>query len=217
MSPKVKFEPLSMTSDKSYVSAISKLAPSPDWFSGFHDFNAINEGRNTWYQEFTIPVYPFDAGIKDGETYEVMNAETTVPQQLISQFNPNNLPDSKVFLNADGDSILPVAAYSCFLSDENGEMLPTRFDRTQFAGSSTSTSQMSEKGGNAGLIIGLSVGLGIAALFGGFLTYYLIRRRKSSKDITINTTDVASNTTYPDLELDDDGEEKKDIEGHEIA
>jgi hypothetical protein len=48
--------------DHPYVSGITMIAPSPDWFSGFSDFDARDVSANTWYQEFELETYPWDAG-----------------------------------------------------------------------------------------------------------------------------------------------------------
>jgi len=110
--PCVYFEPLDMTKKHCYISAISKLSPSPDWFSGFHDFNAVNETSDTWYEEFEIPLYPFDAGTMIGNSYVTFPFPTKSPQP-IKQFTVDNVPQSGIFLNEEKNNILPVGKYIC--------------------------------------------------------------------------------------------------------
>merc|ERR1712176_1723978 len=107
-------DPLPMTSENHYISVISKIIPSPDWFSGFHDFNAINEEKQTWYKEFTIETYPYDAGTEDGNTYEIFNEQTN-PRQPITRFDKTNIQNG-IFMNPEGNDILPVASYTCTLN-----------------------------------------------------------------------------------------------------
>merc|ERR1712013_168125 len=63
------FSSIDMTSTRHLLSTITMIAPSPDWFSGFYDFDAINPMTDTWFREFTIETYPFDAGTEEGDTY----------------------------------------------------------------------------------------------------------------------------------------------------
>jgi hypothetical protein len=86
---------------------------SPDWFSGFYNFDAIDDVTSTWYREFIISTYPWDAGTEDGEGYSGSNPATS-PTEPIKRFNPNNLPSTNVFLSNSG-TVLPVATWTCTL------------------------------------------------------------------------------------------------------
>jgi len=85
------------------VSSVSMIAPSPDWFSGFHDYRPISDGK--WLASFSIESYPYDAGTDSGSTYTSSNSPTN------PQVNTFRLDSSTVFLN-DGE-VLPVARWSC--------------------------------------------------------------------------------------------------------
>jgi len=164
--PTVSFEPLEMTSNKRYLSAISKLAPSPDWFSGFHDFSAVDENRNTWYEKFIIPVYPYDAGTEDGDTYNTFNLPSK-PLRPVSQFTVDNVPDNGIFLNQEKNEILPVGTYTCTLPASSSYRGALRTDNT---------------GGAFRLGFGLTIGFTAFILIVGVLAYiFLGRKRKISK------------------------------------
>jgi len=189
--PKVIYEPLQMSSNKRYISAITKLSPSPDWFSGFHDFNTVNEKSNTWYEEFIIPIYPFDAGTEDGETYNTVNSRT-FPAEQISQFTVDNVPSSKVFLNDKGDDILPVAMYTCTLSILDGGMAPTQSpiftsltrSPTGIGGSNTAV-ETQPTNNYVRLIVSISVGAVATTLIVGVIVYmFCCRKQKQLKEMT---------------------------------
>lgn len=215
--PKVIYEPLRMNSNKRYISAISKLSPSPDWFSGFHDFNAVNEESGTWYQEFSIPVYPFDAGTENGETYDNVNSRT-VPAQPISQFTLDNLPGNEIFLNGEGDAILPVATYTCTLFAFGDNMRPTQSPifaplthlptEYGFQQSDNDMSAATIQTNNAGLIVGTTIGI-ITVVFSVAALVYMIfyHQGKNSKD----TVEEASTSSS------EDEEDQIDINNHEFA
>jgi len=174
--PSVYFEPLEMTSEKRYISAITKLAPSPDWFSGFHDFDAVNEDRNTWYEEFVIPVYPYDAGTEDGDTYTTSNLPSN-PRRPITQFTINNIPENEIFLNDNKNEILPVASYTCTISASSLSKRRNKRERRIKGGS------------NTGLIIAIALSI-IATVFTcGVIVYVFLCRR------------CRKSTTKPDLQL----------------
>lgn len=61
-------------------SMISMMGPSPDWCTGLSGIDLCMEGCK-WESNLTIPVYPFDAGIKSGETYK--------PEDSIRLLNPD--------------------------------------------------------------------------------------------------------------------------------
>jgi len=231
LDPKVTYEPLKMTYNERYVSAISKLAPSPDWFSGFHDFNAVNERTNTWYQEFTIPIYPFDAGTEDGDTYTISNAPT-VPIQPISQITVEYLQakfTNKVFLNSMGDDIFPVGTYTCVLSDDIGDDVDKETPGSPFITPTTPTRSptmqstiMSEPRGESkqvynknGLIIGLTLGLASAVFLSGFVVYMFLCRksRPSSKEHAEEVSNSRIITSTPS-EIEEGKQEANGGEGN---
>jgi len=109
---------LNVTSDLPLISSITMIAPSPDWFSGFYDFDPRDPSSNTWYGEFIIETYPWDAGTETGDSYSLSNdpEPTNVP---ILRLDEETVPQSTgVFLSQDGMAVLPVAEWRCTLLTE---------------------------------------------------------------------------------------------------
>lgn len=50
-------------------SLVIAFKPSPDWFLGAHQFDLCD--KEEWVNYFELPLYPWDAGTKDGVSYEV--------------------------------------------------------------------------------------------------------------------------------------------------
>jgi len=187
LDPKVEYEPITMTSSNRYLSAIAKMVPSPDWFSGFHDFNCINEEDDVWYKEFRIPIYPFDAGTKVGNNYNTTGADT-IPQRPIKQFTLDNLPNNKIFLNKDRNAILPVGIYICTLDTENvinpiNTTSPTttpELTNEQLSTASIGTDNMpNNKTLNVSKIIGVTIGVSIS-IFAIRAVVFLLNSRSGS-------------------------------------
>eukprot|EP00957_Ditylum_brightwellii_P177173 13496785-Ditylum_brightwellii.AAC.1 len=68
-----------------YVSAISMIAPTPDWFSGLYDLRLWDQSTKNWYEKIELNVYAWDAGTEEGNGYSLDNIETD-PQEEISPF-----------------------------------------------------------------------------------------------------------------------------------
>ena len=54
-----------------YITAISMVAPSPDWFIGVYDL-ALQSGGN-WIADLTVDLMPWDAGTEEGDTFSLSN------------------------------------------------------------------------------------------------------------------------------------------------
>jgi len=67
--------------DHPYVSLVSMLAPSPDWFVGVDKLLLYENGA--WKDRVEINLYPYDAGSDDGSDYTSSNADSQ-PKQAIS-------------------------------------------------------------------------------------------------------------------------------------
>jgi hypothetical protein len=61
--------PINVTYAHPWLSAITKISPSPDWFVGFSDFRTISYDTETFYNRFVLQSYVWDAGTDDGQTY----------------------------------------------------------------------------------------------------------------------------------------------------
>jgi hypothetical protein len=92
-----------------FVSTITMIAPSPDWFSGFSDFDARDVPANAWYQEFEVETFPWDAGTADDLFFP---EETNLP---IFMYSFDRLPSNGAFASVDGSTVLPVARWTCSL------------------------------------------------------------------------------------------------------
>jgi len=101
---------LEMDSEHRLISTITKISPSPDWFSGLNSYSPVMNGM--WLESFTVDSYPWDAGSEDGTDY-IMRNDPTDPKVSPSRFTAYTVPKSGVFLNTDGDNVLPVGQWSC--------------------------------------------------------------------------------------------------------
>lgn len=61
--------PINVTYNHPWLSAMTKISPSPDWFVGFSDFRTISYDSETYYNRFVLQSYVWDAGTDDGQNY----------------------------------------------------------------------------------------------------------------------------------------------------
>jgi hypothetical protein len=109
---------ISLTHSTRFLSSITMIAPSPDWFSGFYELKPFGrvERERLWYESFEIETFPWDAGTEKGDTFSLNNpAENPhVPVQQIS-VDTDTVPANGVLLSPDGATVLPMAKWSCQL------------------------------------------------------------------------------------------------------
>ncbi len=70
-----------ITADYPFVSLVSMIAPSPDWFVGVSGLSLIQDGQ--WLDELVLSLFAYDAGTDDGESYISPNSDTN-PQSTIT-------------------------------------------------------------------------------------------------------------------------------------
>lgn len=109
---------LTFDPEHSFFSSISMLTPSPDWFSASHGTQAITQsedGEDVWVKQFKYETRPYDAGTDSGVTFTSPN-DPTVPQGVAEQFTIDSpLTDSGIFVNPEGDAVLPINTWECTL------------------------------------------------------------------------------------------------------
>ena len=54
--------------DQPFVTLVTMIAPSPDWFAGVHDLSLVERGN--WVEAKTVALFPYDAGTDHGVTYD---------------------------------------------------------------------------------------------------------------------------------------------------
>ena len=64
-----------------YLSVVTMLAPSPDWFSGVRDVELFVDGA--WVDRIEVDLSNYDAGTDSGTSWRSSNADTS-PAQVIS-------------------------------------------------------------------------------------------------------------------------------------
>ncbi|XP_046845853.1 spondin-1-like [Xenia sp. Carnegie-2017] len=81
-----------------YLSMISKIKPSPDWFVGIDRFDLCNASTCKWKTNITIQLTPYDAGTDSGLKFKSKNI-LSKPAQDIYKITPNvpNHPSSSFF------------------------------------------------------------------------------------------------------------------------
>ena len=105
--------PITLSPSFPFLSTISMIAPSPDWFSGFESFSPRGPG-GYWFETFEVATYPFDAGTEQGTTYTPEN-DAESPHGPIYQLTRDTVPGSGVFLDETGATVMPVATWKCNL------------------------------------------------------------------------------------------------------
>jgi Spondin_N len=118
------FDDLTFMPGFSLLSTMTMVAPSPDWFTGIYNFDAINQATGTYYDSFIIDTYPWDAGTETGSTYTISNP-AEVQHVPIFQLTVDTVPDTGVFLNPDGTDVLPVSRWNCVMrtTDDDNNMV----------------------------------------------------------------------------------------------
>ncbi len=80
-----------------YLSLVSMIAPSPDWFVAAEDIYLYENG--VWLDSITVPVYGFDAGTENGTEYTSTNPSTNPPvpiQRLSTEVYDDLVPFAEV-------------------------------------------------------------------------------------------------------------------------
>ena len=89
---------IEVTADYPYVSLISMIFPSPDWFIGGDSINLCNNGN--WRDSWNVAMLPpWDAGTDSGTTFTADDVETS-PQGNIAVINTMM---NTSFMNLQGD------------------------------------------------------------------------------------------------------------------
>jgi len=77
--------PINVTYNHPWLSAMTKISPSPDWFVGFSDFRTVSYDTETFYNRFVIQSYVWDAGTDDGQNYLSFDRDLD-PQDICQRF-----------------------------------------------------------------------------------------------------------------------------------
>ena len=74
---------VTVSRDAPYVTVVSMIAPSPDWFVSARNIKLYDQGR--WQERILIPAPLYDAGTDDGEEFTSADKDTQ-PKQPIGRF-----------------------------------------------------------------------------------------------------------------------------------
>jgi len=118
--PPQLFESITLSPNHPYLSTISMMAPSPDWFSGLSSFCPRGPG-GFWFESFEIATYPFDAGTETGDAYSINNVSES-PHDPITPLTKDTVPVSGILLDPTGKEVLPVMFWKCTLKTTSGIM-----------------------------------------------------------------------------------------------
>ena len=69
--------------DAPYITVVSMIAPSPDWFVSARNIKLYDQGK--WLERTLIPAPLYDAGTDDGEEFTSVDKDTQ-PKQPIGRF-----------------------------------------------------------------------------------------------------------------------------------
>lgn len=108
------FETIELTPEFAFLSTVTMLAPSPDWFTGIPKFTPIDDIDGVWYETFELATYPWDAGSETGDEYNMSNA-AQVPMNPITQLTFDTVPENGILLSPSRTVVLPVAVWTCQL------------------------------------------------------------------------------------------------------
>jgi len=109
---KIKIKQLGVSKDHPYVSAITMIAPSPDWITGL-DSLKLTDDNGDWLERVRVDVYPYDAGTDSGKTFKATNMKTN-PQANIQMLSLQYIQDNSIeaFVDAGAKKVKPVAQFT---------------------------------------------------------------------------------------------------------
>jgi len=99
-----------VTVDAPRFSAISMVAPSPDWFVGIHDLELCKFG--SWVPFFTTDLLAHDGGTDSGVTYAAPNLATTPPTKIFFIDG-----EESVLYNPTEMAVLPMGNFTITLTE----------------------------------------------------------------------------------------------------
>ena len=74
---------IDVTRSHPFVTLLSMIAPSPDWFVGISGVSLL-DGANEWRQSHVVDLFPYDAGTEDGTEFSLSNPDTN-PQGVVTR------------------------------------------------------------------------------------------------------------------------------------
>lgn len=93
---------LQVSKEYPFLSLVSMIAPSPDWFIALHSYSLL-DGTNNWKTIDTIDLFAYDAGTDSGVDYTSGNVLTTPfePIAMLSAapLNGNKIGTMRIVLN----------------------------------------------------------------------------------------------------------------------
>jgi len=84
------------------LTLLTMFAPSPDWFTGVHDYQLLAGENGDWLQSVEIPLVPYDAGTDSGADFTSPNSNTAPQQPIFSLENdPAFMPSLLIGIGVD--------------------------------------------------------------------------------------------------------------------
>ncbi len=85
--------------DRSLVSVITMVFPSPDWFLGISNVDMCNPMTGEWREEYNRDLLPYDSGTDDGTSFESPNSPSDPRKNIFligNEDDTNFKSDSKI-------------------------------------------------------------------------------------------------------------------------
>jgi len=71
-----------------FITLITMIAPSPDWFVGVSGQSLMDQG--VWVENLTIDLKAYDAGTEEGDQFSLDNSATPVPEVISKLFGTDS-------------------------------------------------------------------------------------------------------------------------------
>jgi hypothetical protein len=80
LSPGAATVEFTVSQDCPFISVVSMIAPSPDWFVGVTGLSLY--GDEGWIEDWVVDLYPYDAGTDSGVSYTSSDEPTEVKEGI---------------------------------------------------------------------------------------------------------------------------------------
>ena len=75
--------------DRSLISLVTMIFPSPDWFLGISNVDMCDRMTGKWIEEYSRDLWPYDSGTDDGNSFESPDSPSD-PRQNITLINKDD-------------------------------------------------------------------------------------------------------------------------------